>query len=159
MAESPLMVKIEFQGGAELARKLDALAEELSAKVVGAALVAGAQPIRNRAEQLMKRGADAPHAQEHVRVTLGKSGHSIAIGPTKSFFYWLFQEFGTVHHGAQPAMRPAFDERGSEALGIIGQRLWAAVRAKAGGELAAQQAFAPKSGSSRSDTPHESEFL
>lgn len=143
------MFTVEFQGGPELARKLEALADELSVQVVGAALVAGGEPIRRRASNLMKRGTEAPHAAEHVGMTLGKSGHSIAIGPTKNYFYWLFQEYGTVRHGAQPAMRPAFDEQGSVALGIIGQRLWAAVRASAGGEMAAMSAFQSKTGSSR----------
>lgn len=32
---------------------------------------------------------------------------TVTVGPTKKFFYWLFQEKGTTHHRAQPFMEPA----------------------------------------------------
>lgn len=124
-------ISIQTFGGEELARRLNALSDEMSGQAIGQALQSGGALIRDLAVARMKRSADAPHAADHVRMQLGRSKHSIAIGPSGSFYYWLFQEYGTVHHRAQPALRPAFDERAPAALNRIGQELWAAIRASA----------------------------
>jgi HK97 gp10 family phage protein len=50
---------------------------------------------------------------------------ALAVGPAKHIYYAIFQEYGTVHHGAQPFGRPAFDTNTDVALGIIGKGLWA----------------------------------
>jgi HK97 gp10 family phage protein len=47
----------------------------------------------------------------------------IAVGPTKAVGQGLLQEFGTVHHPAQPFLRPAFDEKGQDALDHIAEAL------------------------------------
>lgn len=123
---------MKVEGGEDLARKLNALPEALSKNVISAALKSGGERVRTMAAVRMKRSADPPHAADNVVMSVGRSGRSIAIGPSKSFFYWLFQEFGTVRHPAQPALRPAFDSQAPVALGIIGEELWNALRKVAG---------------------------
>lgn len=52
---------------------------------------------------------------------IGRDGSHRTIGYS---FYSLFQEFGTIHHAAQPFARPAFDETAKTSLGIIGKAAW-----------------------------------
>jgi HK97 gp10 family phage protein len=120
--------RFDVDGGEDLARQLSALPEAVSKKAMAAALKVAAEPIRAAAAQHMKRSADAPHAADHLSVTVGRSGHSVAIGPTKDFFYWLMQEYGTVRHPAQPALRPAFDSEAQRALEILSDELWWALK-------------------------------
>lgn len=44
------------------------------------------------------------------------------VGSGKDFYAYQ-QEFGTAHHPPQPFMRPAFEEKAPEALGVIAQDL------------------------------------
>lgn len=125
------MFTVQVDGLDQLARTLRELPQAVEKKTVSNALKAGAQPIRGMASAIMARGKDAPHAADNVGVTVGRSGHSIAIGPTKDFFYWLFQEFGTVRNPAQPALRPAFDTHAPTALRLVGRDLWNAIEKRA----------------------------
>lgn len=50
---------------------------------------------------------------------------ALAVGPAKHIYYAIFQEYGTVHHGAQSFGRPAFDANTDPAIAIIGKGLWA----------------------------------
>jgi HK97 gp10 family phage protein len=140
------MFALRVDGGEELARTLRAMPDRMSARIVGAALKKAAAPIRDataahmaRSQQPHARGTDPndgargeSHAADHVGITLGRSGHSVAIGPAKDWWYWLMQEYGTVHVPAQPALRPAFDTQGVRALGILGQELWKALSVTSG---------------------------
>lgn len=129
-------VKLAFQGGAELKRALDRAGAELTRTIVIAALKEAADPIRRDMAARMARGADAPHAADNVIVAvvneidgekLAPMEFAVGIGPTKDFWYWFFQEFGTVRHSAQPAMRPALDAGAQRALKDIGNGLWDAI--------------------------------
>lgn len=137
------MFQMTIHGGEELAQRLNALPPALTRKVVIGALLAGAEPIRVRAERYFTRRGTAPHLAHNIvaravtRVGSTAGGrwratdedeYAVAIGPTKDHFYGLFHEYGTVRHGATPFMRPAFDSGAPEALGIVGQRLWDALR-------------------------------
>jgi HK97 gp10 family phage protein len=57
---------------------------------------------------------------------------AVAVGPSKAGFYGIFQEFGTVHHGAQPFARPAFDQTVQKSLGILAAALWQAIGKRRG---------------------------
>lgn len=150
------------QGGAELAKRLEALSEALSKKMLVDALTAGGEPIRSRAATLAPRSkGPGPHLADHIVISAGRTGHTVAIGPSfakvgaglkeealikaaneaasrgvvGSEDYGvrgLMQEFGTVHHKAQAFLRPAFDALGRASLRIIEERLWAALRKQAG---------------------------
>lgn len=132
---------LRFEGGNELATRLEMLPENLSRKIMVEALQAGAQPIQARAAQGAPRrtGRLATHIGIGLARRIGspqggrwrqsdETEFAVAVGPTKDVFYGLFQEYGTRHHGAQPFMRPAFDTQSAAALGIIADRLWEALR-------------------------------
>ena len=53
------------------------------------------------------------------------------IGNTKEIFYAHWQEFGTVHHAAQPFLRPAFDTKKVDAANQIGDDFWSEIRVAA----------------------------
>jgi len=128
--------------GNELARRLEALPEALTKAILLEALTAAAEPIRSTAATLAPRGpGPGPHLADHIGISRGKTGHSVAIGPTHAkkdsetedyAVRGLMQEFGTVRHGAQSFLRPAFDAHGQTALSILQQRLWTALRKAAG---------------------------
>ncbi len=76
---------------------------------------------------VMKAGgtrADAGRAMAAARRE--QPGGSLAmmfVGPDAKQRHAHLQEFGTVHHGPQPFMRPAWDEKKGEALEIIKRTL------------------------------------
>ena len=120
------------EGFDELARALNALPEAVGKKMMREALKRAAQPIAGMARAIMARSPDAPHAAENIVIHPGRSGFSVAIGPSQDgFHYWMFQEFGTRFQSPQPAMRPAFDSQAPAALGIMGRELWQALAADA----------------------------
>lgn len=138
------MYAMRFEGGTELARNLNALPVAVSARICMAVLKLAAHPIQERATQLAPHAPGEPDLRDNIGISaasrLGSTEggrwrareegeFAVAIGPTKDFFYGLFQEYGTVRHGAQPFMRPAFDSEAPKALGIIGRELWIAIRA------------------------------
>jgi HK97 gp10 family phage protein len=57
---------------------------------------------------------------------------AVAVGPAKNRYYGVFQEFGTVHHGAQPFARPAFDLNVTKSLSILASFMWAAIAKRRG---------------------------
>lgn len=139
------MFAMRFEGGEELARNLNALPAALTKKIVMEALTAGGLPMAARAGQLAPREPGAPDLADNIGVSaasrIGSTAggrwrareegeFAVAVGPTAHFFYGLFQEYGTVRHGAQAFMRPAFDAVAPQSLGIVGQELWRAVRAQ-----------------------------
>lgn len=139
---------MRFEGGEQLARKLRALPPALSQKILRAALKEAAEPMRARMAAYAPREPGAPDLADNIGISLAsrigstaggqwRARHdafeqAVAVGPTKAFFYGLFQEYGTTRHGAQPFMRPAFDEVSPESLGILGRALWEAIRKEAG---------------------------
>jgi HK97 gp10 family phage protein len=122
-------------GGADLSRRLDAMPAAVSRKVLLAALTAGGMPIRDRAAQLAPREPGKPDLADNINIAAVRrkkdQAPTVAIGPSKQFFYDYFQEYGTVRHRAQPFYRPAFDSESVRSLGIIGQQLWAAIKGSA----------------------------
>lgn len=128
-------VELRFEGGDELARELNALPAKVARQTQLDALKAAAEPIRAAMQ------ADAPvdlvsrhQEQLYESMTIstvradGDQSAEIAVGPSRRVFWGLFQEYGTVHHSAQPFARPAFDAHRGTALRLIGQRLWDALR-------------------------------
>lgn len=137
-----MIVKVAFEGGEELARTLNSLPALYTRHVILEALKEGAEPIRATAAQLAPLG-ETENLSDNMTISVtnrlgstaggrwqnrDESNHAVAVGPSKDEFYGLFQEYGTVHHGAQPFLRPAFDREGQTALNIIGDALWWALR-------------------------------
>lgn len=82
-------------------------------------------PVGNREfAAVMKAGGTKGEAVAALRgarrAAAGEGGFAtMHVGPDYRQFHAQFQEFGTAHHGPQPFMRPAFDEKKGEALDII----------------------------------------
>jgi HK97 gp10 family phage protein len=94
---------------------------------IARALRKGAEPIRVRAGELAPRD---PETSEHGADTMmiavrdqTATGARAEIGPSRQGFYLGQQETGNINHSAQPHLRPAFDEKISEATSLIGQTL------------------------------------
>lgn len=122
-----------FEGGDELARNLATMSPRVSKRVLLEALMVGAEPIRRRASSNAPHDPGAPDLRNNIVVSTVRVpgvAAAVAIGPSKEFFYGLFNELGTVHQGARPFLRPAFDSEGVAALGPIGQELWRALASR-----------------------------
>ena len=131
-----MKISLSLQGGQQLSKALEQAGAALTRTLMMEALRAAADPMRLDMASRMARSAEAPHAADHVIVAsvtsidgekLGPLEFAVGVGPTKDFFYWFYQEFGTVHHPAKPAMRPAFDAGAERALKAIGYGLWDAI--------------------------------
>jgi HK97 gp10 family phage protein len=128
------MFTARFEGGEELAAILASLSPRVGTKVLREALFDGGEPMRAGAARRAPREPGAPDMADHLAMAALRDRENMAtigIGPDdKAFFYDLFQELGTVRHGAQPFYRPAFDENIENSLGIIGRELWRALTAR-----------------------------
>lgn len=69
--------------------------------------------------------AIAAQAARSANREAGGTGRSAVtqVGPTKLAGEGVLQEFGTVHHKAQPFMRPTWDQHGPEAAQIMKEAL------------------------------------
>jgi HK97 gp10 family phage protein len=63
--------------------------------------------------------AEAVQALRDARRAGGGAFAEMFVGPSADIHHGHLQEFGTDHHGPHPFLRPAFDEKGPEALEII----------------------------------------
>lgn len=78
--------------------------------------------------QAMKEGGTRAEAAAAARAANRESGGTgraavTQVGPTKLAGEGIFQEFGTVHHKAQPFMRPTWDEYGPQSAEIMADAL------------------------------------
>lgn len=127
---------LKIEGGAELAAALNRMPTKLSKRVKREALQAAGEPIQKSMSQLAPREPGAPDMADHISMSTTKveglidndQTAAIAIGPERDFYYGLFQEEGTAHHGAQPFARPAFDQNVNRALTVVVDELWWALR-------------------------------
>lgn len=121
------MFAMRFEGGQQLAKRLQQLPLNVGRRTMLQALKDGAEPIQERAADLAPRAPGAPDLADHIVVaTVRGEDPTVAVGPTREFLYGFYQEFGTSRHSAQPFMRPAFNES-PKSLGIIGGALWRAL--------------------------------
>jgi HK97 gp10 family phage protein len=144
-------VSVTLQGSADLMKRLRELPEAVGVTVQRNALIAGAEPMRAHAAALAPRDSQSsgPHLADNIVIgvqskrklkTAGFSaaeedvfgaGPVVEVGPAlqpSDHFYGYFQEYGTIHHAAQPFMRPAFDAQKQTSLNVVLASLWAAIR-------------------------------
>lgn len=121
-----MKVSVAFEGGAELAQALDRLSVRISKSIMRDALLEAGEPMRRTAARFAPYEPGAPDLKANIGIAAirGDDMATVAIGPTRGFFYGLFQEYGTSRHGAQPFMRPAFDMEAPRALDLLGRALW-----------------------------------
>ena len=139
------MWSAKFEGGRELAETLLSLPPALSYRVLIEGLKDAAEPMRARMAQLAPREPGAPDLADNMGISVAsrigstaggrwvsreEGQAAVAVGPTKGFFYGLFQEYGTSRHRAQPFARPAFDSEAPTALGIMGRVYWTILASK-----------------------------
>ena len=151
-----MKVSMTLVGGRELAAALQQVSVAGERRQVADALRAGGEVLRREMAvriprsqtphdfRPFKSGAGgargrhgqmgASHAADHVVMTAGRSGHSLAVGPAQDWWYTRFSELGTVHQPAQGKMRQAFDTVGRAATDRVMQTLWASVRATTGAQ-------------------------
>ncbi len=121
MASSRQTFKVE--GLAELDAVLRELPKATARNVLLRTLKKEAQPIADAAAQLAPddpaTGGKDLHSSMLVRAVSAKQRESdveVAIGPSRTTFYGMFQEFGTAHHRAHPFLRPAWD---ANVMGVL----------------------------------------
>lgn len=128
------MFSAKFDGGPELEAAFNQLSKGAGAKVLRAALFAGAAPMQADASRLAPRAPGWPDLADNIGVMALRDRENMAtvgIGPDdQAFFYDLFLELGTKHMSARPFYRPAFDGNVERSLGIIGRELWRQLTAR-----------------------------
>lgn len=115
----------EIEGADDLIRKLSRMDRELSGKRLVDAVDAGAAVVEEATETLVPRRSGFL-ATQVGRENIPKRNPLVAetdVGYTKRAFYGRFQELGTLYHGAQPALRPAFDQTADDAADVILEEL------------------------------------
>ena len=136
------MITAKLEGVPELMAAFRGLKPSTQAAAMRRVMREAAAPIQETAERLVPISEDAPHIVDHIVIqTLTKvddetfggkrqlddTEFAVAVGPARWAFYGWMQEYGTVHHGAKPFMRPAVDQEGAGAMKIIQSGLWAIV--------------------------------
>lgn len=126
-----MKMSMRFEGGRELAATLRAMPKAQSRAAQVDALLEAAEPIKVVARQKAPRAPGHPDmadsieaAQTRRKIDVREGETGVIVGPWKSRFWGFFQEWGTVHHAAQPFLRPAFDENKERSLDILRRRLW-----------------------------------
>jgi len=121
---------IHIEGDREMAANLAGMTRALSKAAVIRELTAAAEPIRAKAASSAPRGQFPPHLADHIVIAAVEDeggAPAVAIGPTPHFAYGRFQEWGTIHHPAQPFMRPGFDAGTAAAITRVGKGLYTTV--------------------------------
>jgi HK97 gp10 family phage protein len=133
------VVKVRFEGGAELAKKFETLSARVAKRALRDALETAGEPMRRRMGQMAPREPGAPDIANNIVISTARvkkvkgsdaQSAAVAIGPEKSFFYGFFQEFGTIFHAAQPFVRPAFDAGVTKALSDLARAMWTELAAR-----------------------------
>ena len=127
-------IQLSVQGQEQIARKLKGIPAALTPPVILELLQDAGEPMRRTARQRAPRSDSAPHMADSIAFGLGRSrgpGVMIVLGPGRKFFYGRFQEYGTVHHVAQPFLRPAFDTQSATVTRRMGRATWRLVARKA----------------------------
>lgn len=127
------MITVKLEGASELLAKLDQLSTRVSKQAQREMLRNAAEPIRREMSALAPRGDPAtPNLHDEIVVSNAQGQDSqevaMAVGPSREGFYGSFQEFGTSRHPAQPFARPAFDKRVPDALDVLADEIWFALR-------------------------------
>lgn len=129
----------ELEGVAELTGQLNALGAEVAARELRGIVKTAIEPAEHLARQLIPVGTE-PHktykgrivwpgfaqATLHVEVRFdkrqGKAVASLGVG-REAFYAVIFVELGTSKKGAQPWLRPAFEQSKSPMLQHIAGEL------------------------------------
>ncbi len=110
--------------------KLRDLALTVQRKALLGATRKGAELIRAKAAELAPRLSGKLADMEITKLATAQNSATeitIQIGPARSAFYGVFDEFGTAHMTAQPFLQPAFDSTVDEAIEVASREFRAAI--------------------------------
>lgn len=118
-----------IEGAKEVEVVLRRLPNQVRGRVLRAVAMSGARVLRDAARQ------NAPVESGTLRESIvargerraGRHEVRVKVGPLRTAFYGLFQEFGTSRLAARPWLRPAFEASKVEALRRIGAALGPAI--------------------------------
>lgn len=130
----------EFKGFKDLYRALDALPEVVKKEELEPLLVTALEPMKEYARVIapddpltnppwsLPQSIEVSSRQRSGRAksdrALGRFDARAYMGPTKGGYpQAVMQEFGTIHHVAQPYMRPAYESQKHVTLKIISDNL------------------------------------
>lgn len=123
-----MKVGLQVVGAAELEAALAGLTRRVSKRIVREALEFAAEPMRAEAARRAPRAPGAPDLADNIVIAparaIGKEDAAVKVGPSRGVYWGLFQELGTSRHGAQPFLRPAFENQQSKAIARVSQELW-----------------------------------
>lgn len=120
--------KIEGLDG--LNKALRNLEQSVSKKARDAALEVAAEQVAERMRQLVP--VLSGDLRDSITVVIGKD--DVRIGPAGKYAWRAhFTEFGTVNHGAEPFIRPAFDGEQANVTKVISKRMQASISRSIGG--------------------------
>lgn len=126
------MLKFELQGASEFKRLLDELPGRASKQVQREILEHAAEPMRQDMEDTVAYEPGKPDIRDDMVISTARGQDSketaVAVGPNRRGFYGSFLEFGTAHMAAQPFARPAFDRNYGQALEIMRDEIWFALK-------------------------------
>lgn len=131
-----MSVSIRLEGVKELERELERLPSKVQKKMLRPSLRASAKPIRDEAVRRAPRRKSPPprgssryhpagkelYRSIKVRSAGRQPGLDAAI-QVKTGPHGHLLERGTIHIGAQPFMRPAYDTRKGEAIRVFRETL------------------------------------
>jgi HK97 gp10 family phage protein len=119
-----MKVGLQVMGANELEAELRKLSTRISRRLAREALTFGAEPMRAEAARKAPRRSPAPDLADHIIIaparTIGRELAAVKVGPEK----------GTSSHGAQPFLRPAFDNQHTRAIQRVSDELWRALAAR-----------------------------
>lgn len=123
-----MKVSMQVSGAAELEAALSGLTRRVSRRIVREALEFAAEPMRSEASRRAPRAPGAPDLADNMVIanarTTGSEAAAVSVGPARGVYWGLFQELGTSRHGAQPFLRPAFENQKGKAIERVGQEIW-----------------------------------
>lgn len=115
-----------------LERALLRVASVMRNPVLREAVSEAAEPVREDAERLAPVGETGELSGGMTKVSMKGTPERAAerVGPSEDAWYGFFQEVGTMHHDAQPFLRPALDMNRAKSVGIVRRRLRAELLSK-----------------------------
>lgn len=141
------MMTMKIKGLKELDRKLAQLPDAVARDIAQKAAIKALEPMAERARTLAPEDPTTPDPDLNTSIVVSpllKAGRAskfrgdgpyfvrVFMGPTKEGYPQAIpQEFGTIHHGPQSFMRPAFEEKKVEAVKILSHELWVGIRSQA----------------------------
>jgi HK97 gp10 family phage protein len=144
-----MTITVKVSGLSEIMTALRELPNATAKNAMKRVLVKRAEPVAERARQLVP--VDEGHLKNSIHVSTKltrrqKGRHrkrhrddvEVFVGPGTDPAAHL-QEFGTSQHPAQPFMRPAWDQTKDELLAGVGADMWAEIE-KAAARLAKKAA-------------------